>query len=536
VLKNLSVSMKLWLILLVSVIGLAANQLYSLYALKAELMDSRQEKIRELVDTAHSLIEGSYKELGNTPEAKAQARELVRRLSYAEKGYFWINDENLILVMHPRKPEREGRDMTNVRDGDGKHHWQAMRDTVRQNGEGLVHYSYLPPNSSESQAKISYVKGFKPWGWIVGTGVYVTDLNALFWNRASVAIAVACLSLLAVAALIVLIARNIIQPVQALSAPMADAASGNLRGRIKDNRRDEFGGLGKAFNNMLKGQTSLISQLSDACGQLTNTATTLLSTTDNTQRGVQRQFEEVDQLATAMDEMSSTIHEVAHHATQTADATRQATREAHDGQQAVQGAVNAIQQLATEVETTASSLQHLDSQCHDIGAVVEVIETISEQTNLLALNAAIEAARAGDQGRGFSVVADEVRSLAMRTQQSTVEIQGMIQALQQGAQGAVQVMNRSLEQSSDSVARARSAGEVLERIVEQVQTINDMSTQIATAAEEQSAVSDEMTRGLHQIRDVSSATSDGAETMAHNSRELNRMVSSFENSIKRFEV
>lgn len=535
-LKNLSVSMKLWLILLVSLAGLTANQLYSLYALKSELMDSRQEKIQELVDTAHSLIEGSYQRLGNTEAARKEAKELVRQLSYAEKGYFWINDENLILVMHPKKPAKEGNSMANIRDGDGKLHWQAMRDIVRQNGEGLVHYSYLPPGSDESKAKISYVKGFKPWGWIVGTGVYVTDLNALFWNRASVAIVVAGFSLLAVALLILMIARNIVQPVQALSSPMAEAAQGRLRSRIKTGRKDEFGRLGEAFNDMLTGQTSLIRQLSDACGQLTTTASTLLNTTDNTQQGVQRQFEEVDQLATAMDEMSSTIHEVAHHATQTADATRQATRQADEGQQAVAGAIESIQQLASEVESTAGSLQKLDSQCHDIGAVVEVIETISEQTNLLALNAAIEAARAGDQGRGFSVVADEVRSLAMRTQQSTVEIQAMIQSLQQGAQSAVDVMNRSLEKSSDSVERAQQAGEVLNAIVAQVQTINDMSTQIATAAEEQSAVSDEMTRGLHQIRDVSSETSEGAETMAHNSRELNRMVNAFESSIGRFEV
>ncbi|MCV6591271.1 MAG: methyl-accepting chemotaxis protein [Marinobacterium sp.] len=535
-LKNLSVSMKLWLILIVSIAGLSANQLYSLYALKAELLDSRQTKIKELVETAYSLIEGSYQQLGDTPEARAQAKELVRRLGYAQKGYFWINDENLILVMHPKKPAKEGKDMTNVRDGDGQLHWQAMRNIVLSQGEGLVNYSYLGPKNPEPQPKISYVKGFKPWGWVVGTGVYVNDLNAHFWNRASVAIGVAVASTLAVAVLIMMIARNIIQPVQALSTPMAEAAEGRLRNRIKERRRDEFGALGEAFNNMLAGQTSLISQLSDACGQLTSTASTLLNTTDSTQQGVQRQFEEVDQLATAMDEMSSTIHEVAHHATQTADATRQASDEAEDGKHAVTGAIESIQQLAQEVESTADSLKQLDAQCHEIGAVVEVIETISEQTNLLALNAAIEAARAGDQGRGFSVVADEVRSLAMRTQQSTVEIQTMIQNLQNGAQQAVAVMNRSMQKSGDSVERAQQAGEVLNRIVDQVQTINDMSTQIATAAEEQSAVSDEMTRGLHQIRDVSSETSEGAETMASNSRELNRMVSTFQRSIGRFEV
>jgi len=536
VLKNLSVSMKLWLILLVAIAGMGANQLYSLYALKIELMESRQEKIEELVDTAYSLIAGSYKRLGNTHEAREEAKELVRQLSYSTKGYFWINDENLILVMHPKKPAKEGKDMTNVQDGTGQYHWQAMRSVVQRNGEGLVRYSYLGPKSTEPQPKISYVKGFQPWGWIVGTGVYVDDLNALFWNRAQVSLFVAGISLLAVALLIWLISNNIIQPVQALSAPMAEAAQGKLRNRINSKRKDEFGGLGDAFNNMLAGQTSLIRQLSEACHQLTSTAGTLLSTTSSTQQGVQRQFEEVDQLATAMDEMSSTIHEVAVHATQTADATQKATQQAEQGQHAVNGAITSIKQLADEVESTAGSLQQLDSQCHEIGAVVEVIETISEQTNLLALNAAIEAARAGDQGRGFSVVADEVRSLAMRTQQSTVEIQAMIQRLQSGAQEAVGVMNRSLEKSSDSVGRAQDAGDVLQQMVDQMQTINDMSVQIATAAEEQSAVSDEMTRGLHQIRDVSSATHEGAETMAKNSQELNRMVSSFETSIGRFDV
>jgi len=249
---------------------------------------------------------------------------------------------------------------------------------------------------------------------------------------------------------------------------------------------------------------------------------------------VHQQQSEVNQVATAMNEMSATVQEVASNASHAAQAAQDASEQAGEGLKVVDHTISSINNLANAVEEASGVINQLESDTDNIGVVLEVIRGISEQTNLLALNAAIEAARAGEQGRGFAVVADEVRTLASRTQESTLEIRSMIESLQSGSTQAVEVMTKGKEQAAISVGHAQKAGESLNGITQAVSSISDMNTQIATAAEEQTAVAEEINQNIVNISQlgeqaVSGAqqTSDASEELARLSNELQMMVGQF---------
>ncbi|NIA02649.1 MAG: methyl-accepting chemotaxis protein, partial [Planctomycetia bacterium] len=251
---------------------------------------------------------------------------------------------------------------------------------------------------------------------------------------------------------------------------------------------------------------------------------------------VDKQQAETGQVATAMNEMTTTVQEVACNATQTAEAANKANTETDSGRQIVTKTIESITELASEVETAAITIQQLESDSENIDSVVDVIRGISEQTNLLALNAAIEAARAGEQGRGFAVVADEVRTLASRTQESTLEIQSMIESLQTGAARAVEVMEQGRNKAQGSVENAARAGESLNVITSTVATISDMNTQIASAAEEQTAVAEEINRNIANISLLGDQTSEGARQTAASSEEMAQLAVQLQGLVGQFKV
>ena len=273
---------------------------------------------------------------------------------------------------------------------------------------------------------------------------------------------------------------------------------------------DELGAAGRAFNAMLGQFREIINGVTRSAGNLVGEAERLSATAEQTNVGMQRQQAEIHQVVTAMNEMAATVQEVARNtatAAESADGTR---AESANGKQVVSHTMESIDRLAGEVERAADVIHKLEEDSADIGTILDTIKGIAEQTNLLALNAAIEAARAGEQGRGFAVVADEVRTLANRTQQSTEEIQAMIEQLQRGAREAVRVMEEGRKQAQSSVEQAASAGDSLGKITAAVDSINDMNAQIASAAEEQSAVAEEMNRNIVNINQVAEETAGGA--------------------------
>ncbi len=287
---------------------------------------------------------------------------------------------------------------------------------------------------------------------------------------------------------------------------------------------DMIGEIIDAFNKMASNLRNMIGQISGATTQLAAAAEETSTITDETSRGVQQQQAEIDSIASAMDEMTSTVQEVARNAAEASKAADKADNDAKSGALVATQAIGGIDSLLTEVDSAAQVIRNLEKESENIGSVLDVIRGIAEQTNLLALNAAIEAARAGEQGRGFAVVADEVRTLASRTQQSTQEIQDMIQRLQDGAVNAVKVMESAQGQAQNSSDLVEKAAESLAAIAGSVSAINDMNTMIASAAEEQSAVAAEMQANMNNIREVSDRSAAGAQQTAQASEELARLA------------
>jgi methyl-accepting chemotaxis protein len=287
---------------------------------------------------------------------------------------------------------------------------------------------------------------------------------------------------------------------------------------------DMIGEIIDAFNIMASNLRDMIGQISGATTQLAAAAEQTSTITDETSQGVQAQQAEIDSIASAMDEMTSTVQEVARNAADASNAADAADSEAKSGALVATEAIGGIGSLVTEVDAAASVIRNLEQESENIGSVLDVIRGIAEQTNLLALNAAIEAARAGEQGRGFAVVADEVRTLASRTQQSTQEIQDMIQRLQSGAGNAVKVMEGAQGKAQESSDLVEKAAESLAMIAGSVSAINDMNTMIASAAEEQSAVAAEMQSNMGNIREVADRSAEGAQQTAQASEELARLA------------
>ncbi|QDE31108.1 MULTISPECIES: methyl-accepting chemotaxis protein [Shewanella] len=313
--------------------------------------------------------------------------------------------------------------------------------------------------------------------------------------------------------MMIILYQRILTPLNKLDESMRNVASGakDLTVKLDDSSDDEIAKVASSFNVFVANIRELIIDFNGNTQQLGTTSVQLASASNETLNGMQRLQSETEQVATAMNQMQATVIEVANNAELAAQAAHDSDAQALQGDKVVRQTIDSIDHLAKGVEQAASALYKLESDTNNIGTILDVIRGISDQTNLLALNAAIEAARAGEQGRGFAVVADEVRTLAQRTQDSTNQIQEMIGRLQTGVKGAVTVMEASSQQAKNSTEQAAQAGEALTKITQSVATIANMATQIATAAEEQTAVSDEINRNIVNISDETRLTVANAE-------------------------
>ena len=330
------------------------------------------------------------------------------------------------------------------------------------------------------------------------------------------------------------ISRMIVVPLRYTVQLAQRVADGDLTQSAKVTRRDELGQLQQTMYAMTESLRTLIGRIGGSVGQIASAAEQLSAVTAQTSVGVQKQREETDQVATAMHEMAATVQEVAQNAEQASLAARQADQQARQGDLVVKEAIGQIDSLSGEVEHSAHAIEELNTESGRIGSVLEVIRAVAEQTNLLALNAAIEAARAGEQGRGFAVVADEVRALARRTHDSTEEIEGLIGNLQRVAQKAVEQMQTSRELTQRTVELASEAGIALGRITDSVSTIEQMNQQIAAASEEQSAVAENISESVTRVRDIGEQSASGSEQTAGASAELARLGVELQGLVARF--
>jgi methyl-accepting chemotaxis protein len=335
-----------------------------------------------------------------------------------------------------------------------------------------------------------------------------------------------------------LVGHGIARPLKQMVAMLNDIAQGegDLTRRLTSDRADELGAIASGFNTFLIKLQGMITQVVSSVQKVSDSSEHTADIAIRTNQGVHKQMVEIDQVATAVHEMTATAQDVARNATQAAQAASHADQAASQGMRIVRDTSASIGVLAEEIGKAVAVVQTLAKDSENINAILTAIRGIAEQTNLLALNAAIEAARAGEQGRGFAVVADEVRNLAQKTQQATEEIQAMIQQLQQGTRDVVRVMEDSQNRTDESVQHAAKAAEALETITQAVSVINDMNTQIASAAEEQSAVAEDINRNVINIGQVANEVAGGADESSAASADLTKLAEQQRRLINQFKV
>lgn len=541
-LRQIRISRRLALLISLFLLGFLITTGAILSKYKTSLLESRGQQTQVLVETAHSLLRDFYSraQAGEIDEAEARSLGLkaLSKLRYDGSNYFWVNDYQARMIMHPIKPNLDGKDLSSFTDPNGKQIFTEMVSMVKNNGQGFVPYHWPKPGAEKPVAKISFVKGFQPWQLIIGSGVYIDDVNATFYKIAFFIALTTLIILIPLVIVATLIARSISSPINATTKAMNNisAGEGDLTQRLRTEGNDEVASLVKAFNTFIEKIQTTIIDVNQANTELTQASKQLDHFAQSGKQHMEQQNQETYQVATAVTEMSSTVQEIARSAEQAADSVQGANDQAVEGLRIMSQTSHGISDLAKEVSSAAEVINQLEIESQGIGSVLDVIRGIAEQTNLLALNAAIEAARAGEQGRGFAVVADEVRTLASRTQQSTEEINEMIARLQKGTADAVSVMNFGSEKASDTVELASTSANALEKIVDSVSTISEMNIQIATAAEEQSSVAQEIDQSIVRISKLSEEAGNNSNQVSSSTRDLNNLGDELNRIIGTFKI
>ncbi|MGL4838607.1 MAG: methyl-accepting chemotaxis protein [Shewanella sp.] len=476
---------------------------------RTELVGERQQQIKEATEIGVGIVKYQL-----SLKSQGDVKGALRDIRFGSAGYFFIYDTQGVNVFHGLLPEQEGQNKLDMTDPRGTKITVGLLNAA-QRGDGHFSYYFKKPNTTEQIEKISYVTMIPGTDWIIGTGAYIDDIDAAvadYRQTITEQLSGLSLQLLLIAIVltggscfvIILVANRMVLPIKNMADNLNDIAQGegDLTKRLTVNGADEIAQLGQSFNLFVDKLQTIIGDVADATAKVTNAAHAIHAQTKVMSSQLISHNNETDQVVTAITEMSSTASEVAQNTTQVAEATQAATGDVANAQRCVDASLEEIATLMEQINHAAGSIQSLSAQSQKINSVLSVIGGIAEQTNLLALNAAIEAARAGEQGRGFAVVADEVRSLASRTQASTLEINEMLSALHKLVSQAVKTMEESQQSCVRSVNSSRAISESLGSVTSAVTAINDMSTQIATAATEQSSVTEEINRNVYAIQEI----------------------------------
>ncbi|MDD2842075.1 MAG: methyl-accepting chemotaxis protein [Tolumonas sp.] len=513
--------------------------------LRTKLMEDKKSELSTYLQIAQTSIADLYAQPDN-PEIREQVKKILRQLRYGKDGYFFVyNYDGVNQVLGP-KPEIEGKNLFNAKDAGGKFFIQSIINAARS-GDGYAEYLWNKPSIGKDVSKLSYTLALDKYQWVLGTGFYIDDIeNTLAEQRLkqeadtrSSMARVSLISLIIMALTLIItsvIGNKISSPLRHVVAALNDIANGegDLTQRLQIESQDEVGDVSKAFNHFVERIQELVAQVGNVSQRIFSETESLTRISGQYTRQMLEHSKETEQVASAVNEMSATAQSVASNASNAANATSEAAQNSEEASNVVNTAIHSINSLVEEVDSASSVITMLAQETAKIGSVVDVIRGIAEQTNLLALNAAIEAARAGDQGRGFAVVADEVRALASRTQQSTQQINSMLQTLHQGVRQAVDAMDSSQQHSQETVAETARIEQSLGTVNHAVTMINDMNLQIATAAEEQHAVTEEISRNLeniqHIVQELSSAavkSEQATEEMASSGKALQDLVKQF---------
>lgn len=528
--------------ILIAVLGV---MLYFLPMMQSKLIEEKRSATKSIIDIVYTLVAEydarAQKGEFSVQEAQKRALTRIKSLRYKNNDYIWVNDMQPRMLMHPMKPELDGKDLSESKDPTGKKLFVEMVNVCKEKGEGFVDYMWSKPGETKDVPKISFVKLYKPWGWIIGSGIYIDDVSAEMSKvRNGVLIATAIGSLVIIF-IVFLISIVITRPLKAGVIFANRMAEGDFTAADLDIKaKDETGTLAAALN---KTKNELSRLLNTAMGSVAGTSTQMASASEQLSATVHQMTRRLDeqskrsiQVATAATEMSQTVVDIAKNASNIATSSVDTLKIAQTGEKIVDNTVNEVQVISNTVAESSQLIKTLGERSQQIFEIVDVIKDIADQTNLLALNAAIEAARAGEQGRGFAVVADEVRKLAEKTSKATAEVGGMIGAIQSETSRAVSAMAESQTRVEKGVALSSEAGTALRKILDSVQGLQSMVQQIASATEEMSTVSESISADIEVIASVSKETNSSAIEIETASNNLARLSADLQEVTRKFKT
>jgi methyl-accepting chemotaxis protein len=534
---------------------------------KQGMMDDRRNKLRNLVEVAHATVARYEQAVRNgalsEEEAKKQAIASIKTLRYDTVEYFWINDLGKPaprMVMHPTVPALDGKVLDEARfnkatlaregtDGketklDNKNLFVAFVDVVDRASHGFVEYQWPKPlagggASTELYTKLSYVKKFEPWGWVLGSGIYIDDVDAkfradalklLFWGLGIGGF---------IGVSLLLVSRNIIRTLGGDPATASEVtrriAAGDLATPV-NLRAGDSDSLLANIQSMQETLRQMIASVVSNAEQVSSAADELLHASEAVAERARQQSDVASSMAASVEEMSVSIDQVKENATEAHGISQEAGAISQDGATVIHAAASEMRKISEAVQASSKIVEDLGRQSDQITSIVKTIREIADQTNLLALNAAIEAARAGEQGRGFAVVADEVRKLAERTSLSTTEIGAMVEKIQSGTRSAVSSMQSGVAQVGNGVELANQAGDSINRIRDGAERVTHVVNGISDSIREQSTASNQIAHQLETIAQMSEQSAVAVRHTADAARQLHSLSASLHKTVAQFKT
>jgi methyl-accepting chemotaxis protein len=648
--KNLKLRYKIIIFMAILIVIFAGVMAYLIPTVNGLIDKQVKNKLQNLVESSYSIINGYYEQVKagsmNETDAKAAAIAVIRNIRYGGNEYFFIIDYTPTMVLHPITPDLEGKSVAEKADPTGKKLFVEMVQVAKSTGEGTVNYQWPKPNETAPSPKLTYVKSFTPWEWVIGSGIYIDDLQQ---TKNTILISMlGCAALFIIVAVVIalLILRSTVNPIKKIAEVANAIAKGDFSAKIDISSKDEIGQTALALSEMLNGvigqgqsikngvtdpffttdnsliitflntqcaaitgysnddavgkitagqllgkpeldsslkeslrnesnsgatktlmknrngkeipilvtagllkdlngktiglmeifrdiavETQIQTTVAEVTEQVTSAANEIASSSEEMAAGAEQQSRQTSEVATAMEEMTQTILETSKNAEEALKASQEANTAAIDGSKIVDVVITAIREVAASTKEIATVLDELSSKSEQIGDVVGVIDDIAEQTNLLALNAAIEAARAGEHGRGFAVVADEVRKLAERTLKTTKEVTQTVKAIQQGTKDTVEVVNTYAKKTDDVVNKANEATAAFKNILGGSQKVMDISSQLATAADEQSSAAEEISKNVESVASVTKEVASGSQQAASAAQQLDMLAKTLADTV-----
>ncbi|MCB1820743.1 MAG: cache domain-containing protein [Candidatus Competibacteraceae bacterium] len=509
-LMRFKIASRIWAMLGVAFMAVCFGTTIYLYEFKNQMVNDREQELRHLTETAIGVMARFHElEVAGTlsqEEAQKTAAAIIKTLRYEKQEYFWIHSFDMRMIMHPIKPELDGKELSNLKDPTGKLLFIEMTNTVKQAGGGFVNYMWPKPGADQPVPKLSYVKGFEPWGWIIGTGVYVDDIETEFLHDAWRMGGSTLVLLLVMGVGGLWVANSIVSPLKHVVNTAERVAQGDLTEDVEVNGRDEVARVLGAMQTMVRQLRGIVANTMQTIDQVSESVEEIARGSADLSQRTEEQAASLEETAASMEELTATVKNSADNAGQANQLAGAARTQAEQGGQVV--------------ERTVTAMEAIHQSSRKIADIIGVIDEIAFQTNLLALNAAVEAARAGEQGRGFAVVAGEVRKLAQRSADAAKQIKSLI--------------TDSVSKVEDGSRLVAQSGKTLQEILTAVKKVSDIVAEMAAATREQASGIDQVNQAILQMDQVTqknaglvSQTASASQAIHEQTEELQNLMDFF---------